>query len=190
MVSPLESLITLAIDEDLGKSTFLQGLLGLVENDKLDRTSVDNLIGHADETTVQGAYLWCVQSALRDHALTEQELSALRRLRRALGIEDGALLAYHEEFVTRIAREVVRLLLLDDVIDEEEALYKVAVQEALALGYDDFLALVAMTLQEALLALLSRMDPNSEGLTDGQFALYDNKATHLLTLFGLATEWS
>ncbi len=91
MVSPLESLITLAIDEDPGGSILLERLRDLVTSDKLNQTSVDDLMGPPDGTTRQRTYRRCVQTALRDHALTAGELLALRQLRRALSIEDDGL---------------------------------------------------------------------------------------------------
>jgi len=91
MVSPLESLITLAIDADPAGSILLERLRDLVTNDKLDQTSVDDLMGPRDGTTRQRTYLRCVQTARRDHVLSERELLALRQLRRALSIEDDGL---------------------------------------------------------------------------------------------------
>ncbi len=91
MVSPLESLITLAIDQDPGGSILLERLRDLVTSDKLDQTSVDDLMGPPGSATRQRTYRRCVQTALSDHALTERELLALRQLRRALSIEDDGL---------------------------------------------------------------------------------------------------
>jgi hypothetical protein len=129
-------LLSLAAANELSQSTYYErvqsvppGALMAVEDVMLD------------------AVLFAIEHALSDHRITSEEQEALRQIKRSLGVVEGALYARRPERLREILDAEMRRLLADREIDANEALHQVELQEALDLGYDQYLVLTQPTAQ-------------------------------------------
>lgn len=174
----LEGLLEIALAAE-PRAPLLRQLLDLAATGGLERNAIRQLVPEGQRAPTQDAYLTCVAAALADHALTPEELSALRMLRTALGIQDRELIVERRIDAQRISADVMRSILIDRVVDEEEEGYQVALQEALAVSYDDFAELSEEPLREVLTAALGELDPLGLGLTDEGYRKFELQALRL-----------
>jgi hypothetical protein len=97
--------------------------------------------------------LYCVRLALADHDLTDSEMAALKWLARVFRVEEGELLDQRREEVAELVGVEMRRILLDRQVDAIEAGFKVRLQEALGLSYDQFLELSKAWVEETVTEL-------------------------------------
>lgn len=129
--------------------------------------------------------LECIRQAIADRTLTDTELGVIRAVKRMCGVEEGDILRLREEEVADLLREAMELILADTFVSSREASYKVALQEAFDLSYDEFYALTLDQLNVALRALLEKMAPGGRPLTPSEFEEFQVRAAHLDTVLRL-----
>jgi hypothetical protein len=120
-----------------------------------------------------------IRRAILDHRLQPSELEEVRTLQRLLGIQEGDALRLRREDVADLVRETMEVVLSDSLVTGAEADYKVGLQEAFGLSYDEFLGLAREQHDAALRALLAKVDPDGGTLTDEQFREFHLRAVHL-----------
>ena len=111
-------------------------------------------------------YLYAVGSAICDHRITPTEREHLKRLRVVLRIGEGQLLRHSRPAVEELVTREMFAILDDDQVDPREALYQVALQEALGLGYDEYSALTAAVVNQKLRPIL---EESQRGLLAEEF---------------------
>jgi len=101
--------------------------------------------GLADRSRVKSVefLLFFIDAALADHALSDDELHAVRHLSRVLRVEEGDFLHYKEADTTRLLCAEVERLFKDGVVSASEAQHQVKLQGLLGLGYDAYITLIS-----------------------------------------------
>jgi hypothetical protein len=123
-------LISLAAVGALSPSTYLERVEALSAGAR-----------SALEDVILDAVLFAIERALIDHHISPDEQEALHQLKRSLGVVEGSLYARRAQRMAEILDAEMRRLLADREIDLNEALHQVELQEALDLGYDEYLSL-------------------------------------------------
>ncbi len=95
--------------------------------------------------------------ALDDHSLSEAEQARIRWLKRYFGLEEGDLLRLQRESVTELLLAEMGLILRDAQVDAAESLHQVHLQQALDLGYDQFLDLIEPRVRPMVEKLLDEL---------------------------------
>jgi hypothetical protein len=124
-----------------------------------------------------------VRRAIRDHRLQEHELLEVRTIQRVFGIHEGDVLRLRRDSVADLIRETMEVVLGDSLVTGVEADYKVGLQEAFGLSYDEFLEMAREQHDAALRAMLALVDPDGGNLTDEQFREFHLRAVHLDSVF-------
>lgn len=127
-------------------SKLIQGIAALADDQNLTRASLDALcaeLGLSDlaqaKEELLDLVLYYIRVALADHHLTDEELGTIRDLKRLFRIEEGDFLNRRRDDVSELVMAEMNNVLADRQVDHAEAVHKVRLQEALDLGYDDFL---------------------------------------------------
>jgi len=138
-------------------SAFQQGITGLADAGRLDRASIDNTcVEHAVENLADvkqellDLLMYYIRLCLADHDLNDQEMRAIRDLKRLFRIEEGDCLALCSEEVSELLAVQMRRILADRQVDQVEALQKVQLQEAFDLGYDKVIELTRPFVEETV----------------------------------------
>jgi len=95
--------------------------------------------------------------ALVDHELSREEVATVGRLKRLLGIQEGAFWGVRRDAVARLVSLGIERILADRQVSKAEELHQVELQALFDLGYDQFAELTA----EAVAALFR--DAEEEG---------------------------
>lgn len=130
--------------------------------------------------------LGCVEEAIHDHRLGPQELADIQTLKRWFRIPEGEILRRSPRTVERAIQETMRVVLHDHTVDEEEARYKVELQAAFDLGYDEFMALCHGPLCDSWDALALEYDKVRDRSSDEMYDL-SVKMVALGRTLGLST---
>lgn len=159
-------------------------LEALASGRELDRAGFDAQMG-TDSTAdgvaaLTGFLLFAIRTFLDDHNLTSDEKTTIRYLRRLFRIEEGELLEGRQEEVGALLAAEVARILEDRTVDAAEALHQVDLQEALGLGYDQFIELVRPQFYRVLLHLVAQIDPDKEW--------YYKQVADLDTVFNLSPD--
>jgi hypothetical protein len=114
-----------------------------------------------------------VRECVADHELAFEEMSAIRVLRWLFRIDEEDFYRYRKDQTRLVLVLQMEWLLRDSRIDEEEALYKAKLQEALGLSYDQFLELTEAPTAEVVANLFNRAarSPGSSDLLRDLMAL-------------------
>jgi hypothetical protein len=115
-----------------------------VEHDRGFRDGLLDLVLHA------------ARDAVRDHALSGDEVDLLRQLTVTFRVREGEFVARRRADVAAVLQGEVHRLLADDVVDGSEAAYAEQLQRVFGLGYDEYLALVRDAFTPAVERALAR----------------------------------
>lgn len=165
-------------------------LEALASGRELDRAGFDAQMG-ADSTAdgvaaLTGFLLFAIRTFLDDHNLTSDEKSTIRYLRRLFRIEEGALLEGRQEEVGALLAAELARILEDRTVEAAEALHQVDLQEALGLGYDQFIELVRPQFSRVLLHLVAQIDPDKDRVvSEKDLEWYYKQVADLDTVFNL-----
>ncbi|MGE0160774.1 MAG: HNH endonuclease [Gemmatimonadales bacterium] len=121
--------------------------------------------------------------AIKDHSIDLSEMDSVRMIQRLFAIEDGAVLQFRRDDVADLIREAMERVLDDSFVNRRESRYKVALQEAFALSYDDFATLAREQHDAALRALLEKIDHDGRGLSYDRLTEFHVRAAHLDAVF-------
>lgn len=146
----------LSVVELIGEGTSLPVLAGRTETRALrDR-------GTQKYESVEFV-LFIIRSFLADHALSLEEAQTLRSLKRLLGVDEGDLLHFEHQEVRLMVAAEVSTILADGRVDRAEGLHQSALQEALGLGYDEYVELAKIPIQVLIDRLFA--EASASGLT-------------------------
>jgi hypothetical protein len=95
---------------------------------------LDPKASHALEEIILDAVLFVIERLLADHQISPAEQAALHRVKRALGVTEGALYSRRAARLTDILDGEIRRLLADRAIDPMEALHQVELQGGVRSG--------------------------------------------------------
>jgi hypothetical protein len=112
-----------------------------------------------------------VRECLADHRLSLEEISAIRTLRRLFRIDEEDLYQDRKDRLRLLLTLEMEWLLRDSRTDEEEALYKARLQEALGLSYDQFLELTKAPTADVVESLFNRAALGPESTDEQKNAL-------------------
>lgn len=127
----------------------------------------------------------CIRRCIADHDLTESELGVVRTIKRLCGIEEGDILRLRPADVSDLLREAMEVVLRDIVVTGKEAAYKVGLQEAFGLSYDEFYDLTLEQFNAVLRALKEEIAPEGRRLSEREFRELQRRGAHLDSVFRL-----
>lgn len=97
-----------------------------------------------------------IACALRDHALTENEVRDLKTLQRVLRIKEGDLVEHHRSKVADVLCREAELMFEDHGVSREDEVNKARLQEVLGLGYDEFMDFLKPEIEQLHRGLMDR----------------------------------
>lgn len=101
--------------------------------------------------------IYFIEHCLEDHALTAEEQTAIRDLKRVFRVEEGDLYALKRERIADVLRAEIPLILRDRNVDRAEALHQVSLQRAFDLSYDQYLELTREYVERIVEELIYRI---------------------------------
>jgi hypothetical protein len=107
-------------------------------NEVLKKYHIKSIIGLKEE--MLDLVLMYINIILNDNKLTQNEFTNVKRLKAIFKIRERDFYRYrHHEIKEILYKQLTRIYRDDNRIDDQEALYKVELQELFGLGYDQFL---------------------------------------------------
>lgn len=135
----------------------------------LDRASFDHIVyvhqledSKSFRIALLDLVLHYVRQALSDHALSEEEIAELGRLRAIFRIREGEFWALRRNDVGRILETEVHRILSDEVSDVAELLHQEALQGVLGLGYDQFIELTEPVAKPIIERMVAEFEASRE----------------------------
>lgn len=130
--------------------------------------------------------LFAIRHAVSDHALSDDEMVALRHLPRLLRLEEGDFLVHHRAAVGELLCQELERLLEDHTIDPQESIHKVRFQELLGLGYDQFVDLTLPEIRKVVIDLMRQLDPSPlHDPSDAEVRWFQRQIAALDTVYDL-----
>jgi len=140
-----------------GSSDHIKKVLSLIQNDNLDKENFDKVLGEYNIAHVEGIkpevldmLLAYIDFILRDNVITDSEAANFKLLKKFFKIKEGDFYKYRHANIENLLDRQFERIYADNRIDNEEALYKVGLQELFDLSYDQFLELVNKEVTSAL----------------------------------------
>lgn len=104
-----------------------------------------------------------IRTALSDHPrLSSENQQDVHRLRRHFEVGDGEFMERRPAEIAAILNEQLAAILEDGIIDAEEELYQVELQAAFGIGYDDYLRVCRLAIENAFFDLTARAERDSD----------------------------
>ena len=135
-----------------GSSDHIKKVLSLIQNDNLDKVLGEYNIAHVEgiKLEVLDMLLAYIDFILRDNVITDSEAANFKLLKKFFKIKEGDFYKYRHANIENLLDRQFERIYADNRIDNEEALYKVGLQELFDLSYDQFLELVNKEVTSAL----------------------------------------
>ena len=135
----------------------------------LDRASFDHVVylhqveeSRAFRTALLDLILYYVRKALSDHALSDDEIGQLRRLKTIFRIREDDFWMLRRHDIARILETEVHRILADETTDQVEALHQETLQGIFGLGYDQFIELTEGVARPIIERALSDFESSRE----------------------------
>ena len=148
-------------------SDYINEVTELIHLNELDKPQLDRILNEHHIKQIEDIkaelldlLLVYINLILNDNVITENEGRNLKILKRIFKIKEGDFYSSRYDEVEEVLHRQFERLYLDDKIDDEEALFKVGLQELFDLSYDQFIELANEEVKAALYrgASLSDLD--------------------------------
>lgn len=173
--------------EEHGDAGLIGRLAAHLAGGSLRRESADEILGSRPPAWLKPALLdlllFYLKSVLSDHRLSTDEQFTVRELKLLLRINEGEFIDYRRAEIAALLSEQLERMLLDDHIDNSEALQQIELQRVFDLGYDQYLALTRLSVEAAVERLIRQVEaPTSvEERNTASAKLNALKTVHLLS---------